>query len=281
MMATNDPALRLSASDMRKISTLVYAKSGICLRDSKRALVVARLQKRLRQTGFGSFAEYFRYLERDRSGTELMAVLDAISTNQTSFFREPGHFRYLATHVVPAVMAKPPLQLITGWSAACATGDEAYSIAITLLERLPIARHGRIRLLASDLSRQVLQVAKAGIYPLDRVSQLPRSTLRRYFERGIGEQEGLARVNPQVRRLIEFRRLNLVEIEHLGRTFDFIFCCNVMIYFDREARQRVVSMLQRHLMPGGYLFVSHSEALSEIDHRLRWCTPGVYQRSAT
>lgn len=264
---------------MRKISTLVYAKSGICLRDSKGALVLARLQKRLRHGGFASFGDYLAYLERDRSGTELTAVLDAISTNQTRFFREPTHFQFMASRLLPTLTARPGAPPITGWSAACSTGDEAYSIALTLLDRVPIAHQQRIRLLASDLSTQVLRVAQAGVYLLERVSDLPRSTLRRYFERGIGEQEGLARVNRRVRSLIEFRQLNLIQIGNLGRTFDFIFCCNVMIYFDREARQRVVSMLERHLAPGGHLFVSHSEALSEIDHRLRWCAPGVYQRS--
>jgi chemotaxis protein methyltransferase CheR len=226
-----------------------------------------------------SFEDYLAYLERDRSGAELTAVLDAISTNQTRFFREPAHFQFLANRLLPTLMARPGVQPIAGWSAACSPGDEAYSIVLTLLDGVPIAHQHRIRLLASDLSTQVVRAAQAGVYPLERVNDLPRSTLRRYFERGIGEQEGLARVNRRVRSLIEFRQLNLIQIGNLGRTFDFIFCCNVMIYFDREARQRVVSMLERHLVPGGHLFVSHAEALSEIDHRLRWCAPGVYVRS--
>jgi chemotaxis protein methyltransferase CheR len=275
----NDAALRLSVGDMRKIATLVYTNSGICLRNSKRALVVARLQKRLRQGGFRSFGDYLAYLERDPSGTELATMLDALSTNQTRFFREPAHFQFLGNQVLPTLTARPGAPPIAGWSAACSTGDEAYSIALTLLDRVPVAHHHRIRLLGSDLSTEALHVAQAGVYLLERVSNLPRTTLRRYFERGIGAQEGLARINRRVRSLIEFRRLNLIQIDNLGRTFDFIFCCNVMIYFDREARQRVVSMLERHLVPGGHLFVSHAEALSEIDHRLRWCAPGVYQRS--
>lgn len=264
---------------MQKISALVYARSGIALRDSKRALVMARLQKRLRHGGFASFADYLKYLERDRSGAELTAVLDAITTNHTSFFREIAHFQFLATRVVPALMARPGARPIAGWSAACSTGDEAYSIAVTLLDRVPIAQHGRIRLLASDLSTQAVRTARIGVYPLERVAHVPRASLRRYFERGIGEQEGLVRVNRSVRRLIDFRRLNLIETDHLGATFDFIFCRNAMIYFDRASRQRVISMLERHLAPDGYLFLSHSEGLSEIDHRLQWCVPGVYRRT--
>ena len=272
-------APRLSDSDMRKISELIYAKSGIALRDSKRALVMARLQKRLRHRGFASFGHYLKHLERDRSGTELTAVLDAITTNHTSFFREMAHFHFLANRVVPALLTRPGGRPIAGWSAACSTGEEAYSIALTLLDQVPIAQHGRIRLLASDLSTQAVQAARTGVYPLERVAHLPHATLRRYFERGIGEQEGLVRVKPSVRRLIDFQRLNLIEVENLGATFDFIFCRNTMIYFDRESRQRAVAMLERHLTPDGYLLLSHSEALSEIDHRLRWSGPGVYRRT--
>jgi chemotaxis protein methyltransferase CheR len=271
---------RLTAGDLKKIAALVYEKSGIALRDGKGALVIARLQKRLRHGGFTSFADYLTYLERDHSGAELTAVLDAITTNHTSFFREVDHFDFLASDVVRGVLARPGTRPIAGWSAACATGEEAYSIFITLLDHTPASHHGRLRLLASDLSTQAIRTARGGIYALDRVAELPRTTLKRYFERGLGEQEGLVRVKRELRGLVEFRRLNLMDIGTLGISFDFIFCRNAMIYFDRDARQRVVSMLERHLTPDGYLFVSHSEGLSEIDHHLRWCGPGVYRRRA-
>jgi chemotaxis protein methyltransferase CheR len=275
-----DASPRPTASDMRRIATLVYDRSGIALRpDVKEAMVVARLQKRLRTGGFSRFADYLRHVEEDRTGVELTALLDALTTNHTSFFREPEHFRFLADRVVQPLVAgggRP----ISGWSAACATGEEPYSMAMTLLERVPMVQHARIRLLASDLSTRALEAARSATYTEDRVAEVSRATLRRYFERGLGEQQGLVRVKPAVRQLIEFRRLNLMEIQILGRTFDFIFCRNVMIYFDREARQRAVSMLERHLAPRGFLFVSHSESLSEIEHRLGRCAPGVYQRSA-
>ncbi len=274
----NGAACRLTADDMRKISTLVYEKSGIALRDSKRALVIARLQKRLRQRGFTSFSDYLNYLERDRSGGELTAVLDAITTNHTSFFREIDHFHFLANRIVPALLARPGARPITGWSAACSSGEEVYSVAVTLLDHVPVAQYGRLRLVASDLSTCAIQIARRGVYPLDRVAQLPQVTLQRHFERGLGEQDGLVRLKAQVRRLVEFRRLNLIEIQSLAGIFDFIFCRNAMIYFDRDSRQRAVSMLERHLAPDGYLFVSHSEGLSDINHRLRWCAPGVYRR---
>jgi chemotaxis protein methyltransferase CheR len=273
----NSSSCRLTASDLKKIAALVYAKSGIALRDGKGALVIARLQKRLRQGGFSSFADYLSFIERDRSGAELTAVLDAITTNHTSFFREIDHFQVLCD-VLRGLLARSGTRPITGWSAACATGEEAYSIFMTLLDHTPAPHHGRLRLLASDLSTLAIRTARAGIYGLDRVAELPRTTLERYFERGLGEQEGLVRVKRELRGLVEFRRLNLMDIQTLGITFDFIFCRNAMIYFDRAARQRVVSMLERHLTPDGTLFVSHSEGLSEIDHQLRWCGPGVYRR---
>ena len=269
---------RLTAGDLQKIADLVYQKSGIALRDGKGALVIARLQKRLRHGGFASFAAYLAFLERDRSGVELTAVLDAITTNHTSFFRELDHFHFLASDVLPELLARSGTRPITGWSAACSTGEEAYSIFITLLDHTPAAHHTRLRLLASDLSTQAIRAARSGIYALDRVTELPRPTLQRYFERGLGEQEGLVRVKRALRELVEFRPLNLIDIQKLGITFDFIFCRNAMIYFDRDSRQRVVSMLEGHLTPDGYLFVSHSEGLSEIDHHLQWCGPGVYRR---
>jgi chemotaxis protein methyltransferase CheR len=266
---------------MRRIAHLVYARSGISLRpDVKEAMVVARLQKRLRTGGFVRFADYLRQVEEDRTGVELTALLDALTTNHTSFFREPSHFTLLEDRVLQPLIAQGGSRPITGWSAACATGEEPYSIAITLLERVPIAQHNRIRLLASDISTRALAAARAGTYALERVTEIPRFMLRRYFERGLGEQAGLVRLKAFVRTLIEFRRLNLMDIQLLGRTFDFIFCRNVMIYFDREARQRAVSMLERHLAPAGFLFISHSESLSEVRHGLERCAPGVYQRSA-
>jgi chemotaxis protein methyltransferase CheR len=271
---------RLTTSELRKITGLIYAKSGIALKDAKRALVAARLQKRVRQGGFGSFAAYLNHVERDRSGAELTAMLDAITTNHTRFYREPAHFRYLASHVLPPLISRSAALPIAGWTAACATGEEAYSIATTLLDHIAPGHHRRIRLLASDLSTEAVREARRGVYPLERVAVVRHRTLRRYFERGLGPEEGLARVHRSVRHLIEFRHLNLIEVDHLGRMFDFIFCRNVMIYFNRESRQRVVSMLERHLAPDGYLFVSHSESLSETDHRLRWCAPGIYRRSA-
>jgi chemotaxis protein methyltransferase CheR len=270
---------RITQADAERISRLVYTNSGIALRpDVKQTMIVARLQKRLRQGRFASFADYLQFVERDRSGAELKHLLDALTTNHTAFQREPEHFTFLAQHVVPALAGRRADEPISGWSCACATGEEAYSLAVTLLDAISTPQHGRIKLLASDLSTKAIDTARQGVYPIERVTGLPADVLRRYFERGVGEQTGLARVKRSVRDLIEFRRLNLVELDDLGVTFQFIFCRNAMIYFDRASRQHVVSMLARHLVPRGFLFLSQCESLGEISHSLTWRAAGVYQR---
>jgi chemotaxis protein methyltransferase CheR len=252
----------------------VYERSGITLHAGKRALVLARLQKRLRAGGFASFREYLSHVESDTSGAEVTALLDAIATNHTSFFREPQHFDFLRSTIVPSV-AHAPLRV---WSAACSSGEEAVTIAITLLEALAPHQQTRIRILGSDLSTKALGIASSGVYKMERVTAIPQDILRRYFERGLGAHAGQARVAARVRQLIEYRQLNFLEAGDLRERFDVIFCRNVMIYFDHDIQQRVVSLLERHLVPGGYLFISHSESLNGISHGLRWVAPAIYQQ---
>ncbi len=265
---------QLGDRELRSIIALVYDKSGITLDTGKRALVATRLQKRLRQLRLASYRDYLLHLEADESGEELTLLLDAIATNHTSFFREPQHFDLLRDRVVPAVRAKSAHASLSGWCAASSTGEEPVTIAITLLE----AGVTHFSLLASDISTKALATARAAVYPLDRVKSIPPVLLRKYFERGLGAQEGLARVAPDVRQHIEYRALNLIAMARLPRQFDFIFCRNVMIYFDKLVQQRVVSMLEQQLAPGGYLFIAHSESLNGIRHGLQWVAPAAYRR---
>ena len=161
------------------------------------------------------------------------------------------------------------------WSAACSTGEEPYTIAMTLRD-MPAAPEFAIA--ASDLSTKALRAAKAAVYKMQTVQSLPREVLRKHFERGMGEQAGLVRVAREVRSKVSFRNLNLLEITDLGERFDVVFCRNVMIYFDKAVQQRVVQMLERHIKPGGYLFISHAESLNGVTHRLRWIAPAVYRK---
>ena len=273
-----DADIALSDREMDRIVRLVYERSGITLHQGKRALVVARLHKLLKAGGFASFSQYVRHVETDHTGHQLSVLLDAITTNHTSFFREDEHFRFLAERVVPPIVADGrPVRL---WCAACSTGQEPVSLAVTLMQALPEAHHGRVRLLASDISTRALKTASAGVYPIKVAAGVPPSLLKSYFERGLGADEGKVRVRAQVRRAIEYRRVNLIEIENLNETFDVVFCRNVMIYFDKAVQQRVVSMIERHLAPGGYLFIAHSESLNGLSHELKWMAPAVYQRRA-
>jgi chemotaxis protein methyltransferase CheR len=265
----------LTDHDLRTIVALVYEKSGISLHQGKRELVAARLQKRMRQLALASYKEYLQRLAEDRSGEELTLLLDAIATNHTSFFREPQHFAFLRDTVVPALAEKARSTGIDAWCAASSSGEEPVTIAITLLE----AGVEKFQLLSSDLSTKALAIARQAVYKIDRVKDVPPALLRKYFQRGLGEQEGLARVVPGIRRRLEYRALNLIAMERFDRAFDFIFCRNVMIYFDKATQQRVVSMLEQHLAPGGHLFISHSESLNGIDHGLKNVAPAVFRRA--
>jgi chemotaxis protein methyltransferase CheR len=267
-----DGGPQLRDAELQQIARLVYSQSGITLGGGKKALVAARLQKRLRAGGFPSYRAYLSHLEADTSGHELSALLDAVATNHTSFFREEEHFGFLTHTVVPPLRARGSIRC---WSAACSTGEEPVTLALTLLEAMPGAD---VRVLASDLSRKALADAAAGVYPMTRTSNIPRGLLAKYFERGLGADDGRARVGAALRRTISYRRMNLLEIGTMPEKYDVIFCRNVMIYFDLPVQQRVVENLERQLAPGGYLFIAHSESLNGVRHHLRWVAPAVYQR---
>ena len=263
--------------DLAAIAQMVYERSGITLHAGKRALVLARLQKRLRQTGAASFRDYINLLQRDVSGEELTAMLDAITTNHTSFFREPQHFDFLAQTVLPPLgdrTGKP----ILGWSAACSTGEEAYTVAITACQAVGESAARRVKLLASDISSRAIARAAGGVYRSERTAEMPRHLVLKYFQKASAPQTGVLQVTPAVRQMIEFRRLNLLHPAPPGPPFDFIFCRNVMIYFDRAAQQRVIDSLETRLARGGYLFISHSESLNGLRHGLSWVAPAIYRR---
>ncbi|MFN7914088.1 MAG: protein-glutamate O-methyltransferase CheR [Vicinamibacterales bacterium] len=271
-MSVVDADLVLTDRDMQRIATLVYERSGITLHDGKRPLVVARLQKRLRALSLDTFGQYLKFLENDRSGDELVLLLDSIATNHTYFFREEQHFKLLAERVVPEMrQQRRPLEI---WCAASSTGEEPYTIGMTLSSLEPPMD---FRMVASDISTKALKAASAGVYKMASVEKLPIEQLRRYFEKGMGDSAGFARVKRDLRSKIDFRHINLLEVPTFDRKFDVIFCRNVMIYFDRAVQQRVVSALERNLRPGGYLFISHSESLNGITHGLRWIAPAAYK----
>lgn len=261
------------------IRSLVYERSRIHLGPDKRPLVSARLGKRLRATNLPTVGDYCRLLRAPGAEQELAHLIDAISTNHTFFFREMAHFDFLRERVVPEYLARAP-SLRGGplriWSAACSSGEEPYSIAITLAGCLP---QSPWQIEASDISRRVLAKACAAIYSEDTVSQLPTPTVRAHFQRGVGPQAGNFRLKRALRERVRFHHLNLLESPPpCPEPFHVIFCRNVMIYFDQRTQDELVGRLIRQLLPGGSLFVGHSESLTHLKHPLERVRPAIYRK---
>lgn len=269
----------LTSGDMAAIASLVYSRSGIRLTDAKRALVTARLQKRLRAGGFDSFGAYVAHVRSEPEGPECRAMIDALTTNKTSFFREAAHYDLLASRIVPELLAKGAGS-IAGWSAGCATGEEPYSLAMALLDATRRAPSCAIEVLATDLSTTVLAQAASAVYPIERVKGVPYDLLKRHFERGVAADEGRVRIRAHVRRLVRFEHGNLLVPKHLARPRDFIWCRNTLMYFDQRARQVAISGFEANLAPGGYFFLSHAENLTGLTHGMELVAPAVYRRRA-
>ena len=268
-------------SEFEFIRQLVYQRSRICLDAGKREMVSARLGKRLRATNLGTVTEYCRLLQSPEAGEELAHLIDAISTNHTFFFRENAHFEFVRDRIVPEMSQRQRAERwprFLAWSAACSSGEEPYSLAITLQESLGATWDWHIQ--CTDISHRVLEQANRGIYRDDIVDRMPPATVRKYFQKGIGPQHGNYRVRAELRQHLSFQQLNLLEHEPpLTEPFHVIFCRNVMIYFDRQTQEELVRRLTRRLVPGGYLLVGHSESLAGIAHTLELVRPATYRRS--
>lgn len=264
------------------IAEQVYAHSRIRLGSDKQALVAGRLGKRLRQLGLDSFEAYCEFLESTQGAQELGPLVDLISTNHTHFFRESQHLDYLRDHIlaefVPELIKHhEPFRF---WSAACSSGEEPYTVAIVLAEYG--RKHGTYQwqIEASDISSRVLEHARKGIYPAERVKVPQPDLLPRYFQKGTGANAGFYRIKDALRQSVTFHRLNLLQAQYpVAPGQHVIFCRNVMIYFDAATQQQLVTKLTDHLSPGGYFIVGHSESLLGVKHSLRTVKPGVYRKS--
>lgn len=259
---------------------LIRREAGIFLIPAKKALLEGRLARRLRELGLRSFGAYYRrVVEEDKE--ELVCLLDCICTNETHFFREPQHFDFLQHQVIPEWVAQAApgqrSRRVRVWSAACSTGEEPYSLAMTLLDQLPPSAGWEIEILATDLSTRALDQARAALWPVEKAGEIPPQYLKRYMLRGARTQEGKMKAGPAIRSLIRFQRLNL-SADHYPVTgpFDLIFCRNVLIYFDPDLRGRVIRRLLHHLEPTGYLFLGHAETLNGVSEQVRNVLPTVY-----
>jgi chemotaxis protein methyltransferase CheR len=265
----------LTAREFEKIRQLAYRTFGLDLKPGKQALVSARLGKQMRSSRFRTFEEYVSHVEQDSTGEALAAMVDALTTNFTSFFRESAHFDFLSGTVWAELRNHDRLSI---WSAACATGEEPYSIAISLLEASNSVFAAKFRVLATDISTRALAVARAGVYTKDKLEPVGR-LLPKYFSKRQGECDAF-QLRPEVRGLVEFAHANLVEGRLPAGPFQVVFCRNVMIYFDKPTQERVVNRLAASIEPGGYLFVGHAESLTGIDHPLTYVQPAVYRKDA-
>ena len=265
--------------DFEFIRGLVYERSRISLSVDKRELVSARLGKRLRATNIPTVEAYCRLLKSPDAADELSNLIDAISTNHTFFFRENAHFEFLQKTIVPEMKARNAKERwprFRVWSAASSSGEEPYSIAITLAECL---KDWPWQIEATDISHRILAKAKAAIYKEDTIEKMDPALVKAWFQRGFGPQEGNFRVKPELRAQVTFRQLNLLDGEPPFRDpFHVIFCRNVMIYFDRPTQEELVNKLCRLLVPGGYLLVGHAESLTAIKHPLQTIKPATYRK---
>jgi len=258
---------------LRKISN---EHSGILVPDDKFDMFYSRLSKRVRMLGLADFKQYCQHLENNPE-QEFTQFINAVTTNLTSFFREKHHFEYLKNTIIPEVIKRNnTTKKITAWSAGCSTGEEPYSLAMTLLENVP--SDWEIIILATDLDTQVLQTAADGIYSQDRVDGLAPDIVKKWFKKGKGENANKVKISQKCQNIIRFKQLNLMKAWPMKSYFDFIFCRNVLIYFDRETKERLAQRYGDLLAIGSHLFIGHSESLHQLDTEFKLLGNTIYKK---
>jgi len=275
----------MSDREFALFSDLIYRHAGITLPPAKKTMLVSRLLKRLRTLGLQSFTEYYNYITTpEGSQAEFIHTVDMISTNKTEFFRESSHFTFLREVVLPELVAQGRCQgkrKITVWSAGCSSGEEPYTLAIVMAEfglSIP-AGSMDFSIFATDISHRMLDKGRRGVYSEVDIQGVPPDYLRKYFMRGTKGQEGYYRVVPELRNRVGFQHYNLMDDSvpfHVP--MDFIFCRNVMIYFDQGTRTRLVNKFYKHLVDGGYLFIGYSETLHGMETDFKLARPTVYRK---
>ena len=279
-----DSPLHWEISDelFAKYRELIYREAGIALTESKKSLLISRVAGRLRELGLASFAEYYRLVEDRAAAEERGRLLDRICTNETHFFRDPRQFLFLNDEIFPrleAEAARGGRKRVRAWSAACSTGEEPYSLAMALLQRFPHSSGWQIEVVATDLSNKVLAAAREALWPIDKAGDIPLHYRKQFMLRGTGGQTGKMKVGPEAREVVSFSRMNLNDpVYSVSGVFDFIFCRNVLIYFDKESKAKVVDRLLTHLAPDGCLFLGYAETTTTITDRLVSVGPNVYAR---
>jgi chemotaxis protein methyltransferase CheR len=271
----------ISEAHYCRFRELINQRAGIYLSDSKKALLVGRLARRLHALGLDDFGDYYRRVTTDES--EFIEMVDRISTNETHFFREPRQFELLRREIFPRWREDLVARRRTGhariWSAGCSTGEEPFTLAMEMDTHLPISQGWSHEILATDISTRVLRAAESASWPIERAAEIPPSYLARYMMRGKGDNAGRMRAVPLLQRSIRFQRVNLKTVDFGGMgKFDAVFCRNVLIYFDRALKEQVTAGLISCLKPGGFLFLGHAETLMAGRHAMRVVIPTVLQK---
>jgi chemotaxis protein methyltransferase CheR len=261
-----------------KLSCYIEKQSGIQMPVAKKTMLEGRLRRRLRELGMSTFDEYCDFLFSRTGSSEIVHMLDAVTTNKTEFFREPLHFEYLRQTILPEFIKKHQGEVFNIWSAGCSTGEEPYTIAVVLSEFARTTPAFRFSVFATDLSTTVLEKARQAIYTEDKISHIPAELQKKYFARSRDRSKKLVRVSARLRAAVEFRRLNFMSTSYpLHNRFHVIFCRNVMIYFDRETKKTILHRLCGTLKPGGYFILGHSESITTIETPLTQVAPTVHR----
>lgn len=262
----------LREDEFNWITQFLNEKTGIQLKDGKQAMVMGRLDKRLRMLDMTSYGDYFRRLVEPGNELELKLAIDLLTTNETYFFREAQHFDFLCSQILPKHPISKPLRI---WSAACSSGEEVYTLAFLLAEYFP---SNAWEIIGTDISSRVLKKAQEGLYHLSASENIPPGLLKKYCFKGVDEYDGFLLIDPALRKRVKFQHANLIgELPDIGK-FDIIFLRNVMIYFEQDTKQRVLDRLQNLLVPGGYFIISHTESLNGFKTPFKMIKPSIYQK---
>lgn len=270
-----DKEFEFTHDDFDYLRGIVTKTTGIVAPDDKYTMYYSRLARRLRSLGLSDFSAYREYLKKNQE-TESIELVNAVTTNLTSFFREKHHFDYIRESLLPEKIRAGNRKLRI-WSAGCSTGEEPYTIAMTLLQAIPDLKQWDIRILATDIDSNVLKTGSAGVYDASRIADLDISLLRRFFKKGGGSNEGKVKVTPDLTQLIQFRQLNLLHDWPITDKMDFIFCRNVVIYFDKDTKARLVNRFADQLQQQGILFMGHSESLYKTSSRFNLLGKTIYR----
>lgn len=273
----------MTAEDFKKLSTFIYREYGIKMPEIKKTMLQSRLHKRLRELNMSSYKEYVDYLfSKEGQQTEVIHMIDMVSTNKTDFFREPVHFDFLHSDVLPEIlMGERHSRTVKIWSAGCSSGEEPYTIAISLCEYAALnpAYPFDFSIYATDISTRMLKTAMEAIYKEQRVEMLPLNLKKKYLLRSKDRSNPTVRIIPDLRRRISFNRLNFMDSHYnTPDNFDIVFCRNVLIYFDRETQEKVINKLCSKLRPNGFFFLGHSESITNFDVPLQQLRPTIFRK---